>query len=385
MLDNDTRRLLTISALLLVALSTTQAQTPPSQPSSSDVSAIVSQQIERFFKNSPGSTGLSIGVIKDGKTYTFSYGVVDKAAKRPASPSSLYCIASITKTFTGTLLAQAVIEKKVKLEDDVRKYLQGNYPNLEFQGHFIQLGHLVNHNSGLPFNLPDIPENRPPFTTPATPAIKTMLANYDRESFLADLHKVELRSVPGEKFGYSNAAAVLLSLVLERIYKMPYEEIVKEKIGHPLGLEDTTISLNEAQESRMATGYDANGAIVPGQRGILLGAGALKSTVNDFLKYAAWELAEDDPAVKLSHVPRFILTDKYSVGLNWQMLHSGETRRIWQEGNLPGFISMCTLFPELKMAIIAFANEDDPVSSHQISEMVKSIATTLDPRSAPLL
>jgi CubicO group peptidase (beta-lactamase class C family) len=211
-----------------------------------------------------------------------------------------------------------------------------------------------------------------------------MLNHYSRQNFLADLHKVELETVPGTKFSYSNAAAVLLSIVLERIYAMPYEEIVKQKIANPLDMRDTTISLNHSQNRRLANGYNEKGAVVPGPPEMLLGAGALKSTVADLLKYARWELAEDDSAVKLSHEPRFILTDNLSVGLNWQMLHSGTYRRIWQEGNLPGFVSMCMTFPELHMAVVFLANEDDPVSSHALSVMANEIAKSLDERSAPL-
>jgi len=368
----------------LATVSAEQIQVQPTQPSE-DVASIVSRSADKFLKSAPQSVGLSIGVLKDGKAYTYNYGTIEKGKKNPTSANTLYQIASITKTFTGTLLAQAVIEKKVKFDDDVRKYLNGDYPNLEFQGHFIQLGQLVNHNSGLPFNLPDIPENRPPFTAPVSPATREMLNHYTRKDFLADLHKVELKSVPGEKFSYSNTAAVLLSIVLERVYAMPYEEIMKQKIAIPLGMVDTTISLSVSQESRLAKGYDENGANVPGPPDLLLGAGGLKSTVADLLKYAGWELAEEDPAVKLSHEPRFILTNNFSVGLNWQMLRSGSYRRIWQEGNLPGFVSMCMTFPELHMAVVFLANQDDPASSHALSVMAEEIAKSLDPKSAPLL
>jgi D-alanyl-D-alanine-carboxypeptidase/D-alanyl-D-alanine-endopeptidase len=380
MIHNCLSRIPVFVALSLVTPSPLHAQAQPAQ----DVAAIVSRSAENFFKSAPQAVGLSIGILKGGKAYTYNFGTLKKGKKRPPPTDTLYPIASITKTFTGTILAQAVIEKKVRFDDDVRKYLDGDYPNLEFHGHAIELGQLVNHNSGLPFNLPDIPENRPPFTVPVSQATKNMLNHYSRQNFLADLHKVELETVPGTKFSYSNAAAVLLSIVLERIYAMPYEEIVKQKIANPLDMRDTTISLNHSQNRRLANGYNEKGAVVPGPPEMLLGAGALKSTVADLLKYARWELAEDDSAVKLSHEPRFILTDNLSVGLNWQMLHSGTYRRIWQEGNLPGFVSMCMTFPELHMAVVFLANEDDPVSSHALSVMANEIAKSLDERSAPL-
>ena len=384
MIQRSLLRVATFGILSFIAVPRSLAKAVHSTTPANEVEAVISHAAEEFFKSSPQAVGVSIGVFKDGKTYTYNRGRIEKGKEHLPMAHTLYPIASITKTFTGTLLAQAVIEKRVKFDDDVRKYLDGDYPNLEFQGHPIQLGYLVNHNSGLPFNLPDIPENRPPFTSSVSRETREMLDQYSRKDFLADLHKVELKTVPGEKFSYSNTAAVLLSIVLERVYGAPYDELVKQKIAKSLGMADTTISLSKSQTGRLARGYDEHGAMVPYPTEMLLGAGALKSTVSDLLKYARWELAEEDPAVRVSHEPRFILTDNFSVGLNWQMIHAGGNRRIWQEGNLPGFVSMCTTFPELHMAVVFLANEDDPKSSHALSLMANHIATTLDARSAPL-
>jgi serine-type D-Ala-D-Ala carboxypeptidase/endopeptidase len=165
---------------------------------------------------------------------------------------------------------------------------------------------------------------------------------------------------------------------------MPYQEIVKQEITQPLGMQDTTIPVNEEQAKRMAKGYDDKGSVVPYPRDMLLGAGALTSTSPIYWKYARWEMTEQDPVVRVSHQPRFILTDTFSVGLNWQMLKSGPYRRIWQEGNLPGFMSMCLTLPELDIAIVAVANEDNPGSSHAFRILISEIAKGLDARSAPL-
>jgi serine-type D-Ala-D-Ala carboxypeptidase/endopeptidase len=239
-----------------------RGQTSESKPV--DVQTIVDNAAITFLKSAPQVPGFSVGVLKDGKVYTYNYGTIDygktdKAVQRKAGADTLYAIASVTKTFTGTLLATAVLEGKVKFDDDVRKYLDGNYPNLEYQGHPIRLEHLVNHNSGLPFNLPDIPENRPPFPL-VSAATRQMLDRYTRKDFLADLHKVEIKTLPGEKFSYSNSAAVLLSIILERVYGMPYEDLVKQKIATPLGMQDTTMTVTdaEAKRSRKVTTREAS-------------------------------------------------------------------------------------------------------------------------------
>jgi CubicO group peptidase (beta-lactamase class C family) len=368
------------SVLSLPAVSALRSQMPKQTV---DIETILGDAATTFLNSAPQVPGFSIGVLKDGKVYTYNHGTIDKGVHRQPSADTLYPIASVTKTFTGTLLAMAVLEGKVKFDDDVRKYLDGNYPNLEYQGHPIRLEYLVNHNSGLPFNLPDIAENRPPFP-PVDPATRQMLDKYTRKDFLADLHKVEIKTVPGEKFSYSNSAAVLLTMVLERVYGMPYENIIKQKIAAPLGMADTTITVTDTQSKRLVKGYNEKGETQPYPPDMLLGAGALRSTIADLLKYGRWEMDEQAPAVKMSHEPKFVLTETFSVGLNWQMLKAGPDRRIWQEGNLPGFMSMCMTFPELKIAVVALANEDDQASSHAFSVMTSEIAKRLDPRSAPL-
>jgi CubicO group peptidase (beta-lactamase class C family) len=358
------------------------SQTRDNATPDASIKGIVDAAASNFLKNDPQSVGVSIGVLKDGALHTYNYGCKDRLSKKPPAADSLYPIASITKTFTGTLLAQAAIEKRLTLNDDVRRYLPEPYPNLEYQGRPIRVGQLVNHLSGLPFNLPDIPENRPPFP-PVSPAVEQRLNNYTRANFLADLHKVKLERVPGEKFSYSNAAAVLASLILEHIYRKPYEEIVKEKIANPLQMPDTTISLNSSQRSRLMKGYDEKGNATPYPLEMALGAGGLKSTVSDLLKYAQWQMDETDPAVKTSHQPTFSYNN-YSVGLNWQMISSGGYRRIWQEGDVPGFTSICMVIPELKIGIVVLANEEDPQSSHALTQMANSIMKELDARSSPL-
>jgi len=107
------------------------------------VTAIVDHAVDSFFKNTPQAVGLSIGVVKADKTYTYNYGTVERGKKVPPTANTLYPIASITKTFTGALLAQAALEGKIKLDDNVGKYLDGDYPNLGFQAHPIRLFDLL--------------------------------------------------------------------------------------------------------------------------------------------------------------------------------------------------------------------------------------------------
>lgn len=347
---------------------------------SRSLAATVNNAASQFFKDTPQAVGLSIGVVKEGRVYTSNYGTVEKGRARMPNSDTIYPIASITKTFTGTLLAQAALEKKVNLDDDVRKYLRGKYPNLEFEGHPIRLFDLLDHRSGLPFFLPDTRETQPDFAggdVPWTARISEQTKNYTQDDFFIDLHKVRLTFVPGEKFSYSNAGAQLIGYILEDLYGIPYEALLKKKVLGPMKMYSTTITLKPQQKDHLARGYDEKGQLMPEIGGELQGAGALKSSVNDMLKYAQWQMAEENEAVKLSHKPQFT-SGTYSAGLNWQILQSGSKRLIWQEGNINGFNSLCLIEPERSLGLVILANEEDRTSAHNLSVMTNRILNELD-------
>jgi serine-type D-Ala-D-Ala carboxypeptidase/endopeptidase len=351
----------------------------------SPTDAIVDKAAQ-VFMSSPEEVGLSIGVYQDGKFHIYNYGEVEKGKHQLPTENTLYPIASITKTFTGALLARAAIEKKVKLADDVRKYLVGDYPNLEFQGQPIRLYQLLNHRSGLPYLLPDVPESMPGFNNEIIPwpiRASKLLDNYTRTNFYADLHKVKLDAVPGTNFKYSNAAAMLLGYTLENLYGMSYEELLRANILTPLQMDSTKIILDESEKNRLVKGYDEKGSLIPYSPDQMQAAGALKTTVADMLKYVKWQAAEKDEAVKLSHQPTF-RDGNYSAGLNWQMLEASGSRVIWQDGSYFGFQSLCVIYPELNMGIVILTNESSRSSAPRVFAIANHIMKELDPKAIAL-
>jgi CubicO group peptidase (beta-lactamase class C family) len=364
--------------LCLVPLANAAGDAPRIDP-------VVDGAAQSFLAAHPMARAISIGVYLHGRTYTFNYGHLEPGAGRAPTSETLYPIASITKTFTGALLAQAQLEGKLQLGDDVRLYLDGDYPNLEFDGHPIRLFDLLDHRSGLPFFMPDRPETRPDFASdePWATRVSKALAGYTRADFYADLHRVKLDAIPGESFKYSNAAAQLAGYLLERIYHEPYEKLLKRKVLAPLGMRDTTITLTPRQFKSRTRGYDGEGRPMPDNPDALQGAGAIKSSVNDMLKYIAWQVAESNPAVRLSHQP-FLTSGNYAAGLNWQTLSDSGKRVIWQSGDLEGFHAYCIVEPERGLGVVALFNQADRESSRAHGVMVNEILKGLDPAAVLL-
>ena len=312
------------------------------------------------FMASPHAVGISIGVVHGEKVYSYHAGRLSKESMSKPDGQTLYPIASLTKTFAGLLLAQAALDNKVALDDDVRKYLGAGYDNLSYEQQPVRLYHLLNHRSGLPFVLPG--------------------ARDSRSGFYADLHNVKLSALPGTRFQYSNAAAQLVGYILEDAYGQNFETLVKKRIAVPFGMRDVTITLSPERQAHLAAGYDEHGVRQPYEPDESQAAGALKASLNDMLAYARMQLAEQDAAVKLSHQPTYV-SDDYSVGLNWQMLSQNGRRVIWQDGAIPGFASLLIFQPDTGTAVVLLSNELDSETLRRLRVLANTITKNLDSHS----
>lgn len=341
--------------------------------SKNSIDAIVNNAANGYMKDN-ARVGLSIGVYQDGKTYTYNYGTTEKGKDLLPATNTLYEIGSITKTFTGTLFAQAVVDKKVKLDDDIRKYLDDKYPNLAYKGYPIKIYQLINHTSGLPFLLPDkkdlfqLPQDSIPYF------LTTVQNNYSTDKFLRDLHAVQLDTIPGVKFSYSNAAAQLLGNILEKVYGRSYESLIKKFIIIPQKMPLTKLTYSNAETAMFAKGYNDKGVLMPYNPIMIGAAGNIKSTVSEMLNYIKYHLDESNPVIKLSHATTFGDINSFAIGLNWQMNKTQNGyRRIWQSGGTFGFSSYCVVYPELNTGIILLSNESDRTAQSGLEAVANRI------------
>lgn len=316
-----------------------------------NVDTVVANAATIFLKDTV-RMGLSVGVYDQGKQYIYHFGRQDKNGKIPVNKSK-YEIGSINKTMTGTILANAVLEGKLKLEDDIRKYLDGAYPNLEYKGEPIRLFQLLNHSSGLPFLM----------------AADTLVGRvYSKDEFFKALHEVKLDTVPGIKLSYSNSAANLLSFILEKVHRQSYDRLLAKYLFTPLKMKQTGVQLSSSLLGNVLKGFDQHKKVMhANQSGA---AGGVRSTIPDMLRYIGNEVDERDPVVALTHQPTWGQIQYFAMGLNWQMMHkSGTERVIFQSGGTAGFSSCMIFYPELRKGIILLSNESDRTVQDKMSEM----------------
>lgn len=330
--------------------------------------SLVNIAIKPFFKEN--RKGLSIALY--AKNVDFYYNYVNDSKSSLSNRKTIYEIGSVTKTFAGYLLAEAVVNKKVKLDDDIRNYLDEKYPNLEYNGSPIRLFHLLNHSSGLPFDFINKDSYMNLSEDERILKLVSIENSYQQKDILRDLHLVQLDTVPGIKLRYSNVAAQILGIILEHIYKKPYEELVSEMITEPIKMQNTFFSLPANKKGKLVRGHTVTGMVTPHFNGGL-GSG-LYSTTEDLLKYGKLHLNDSSEIVKLVHMPTWGQIQYYAMGLNWQMEQKQDKpKRFWQSGSTPGYTSHLAVYPDLNVVIVLLANEHDENSEGDLSKIAEKI------------
>ncbi len=306
--------------------------------------------IARAYVNKVNTVGLSIGVVKDGDTYTYGYGATQKENGHIPGPDAIFEIGSITKTFTATLLAYFVTEGKVSLSDPITKYLPDSVAaNKSLQQITLQM--LANHTSGLP----RLPSNM--LLNAAT--MVDPYKDYDKEKLFAYLKKCELASVPGEKYTYSNLAAGLLGTILERVSGKTYEEMVTDIICKPLHMNNTVQHPDAKQKEQEVKVYNDKGEPVQmWNMDALAGAGALRSSLHDMLLYAQVNMKEKKSSLsKAMTLTHHITYDKeMTIGLGWHMGKTKDDNYIWHNGGTGGCSSYMAFSPDKKIAVVVLSN-----------------------------
>jgi len=193
-------------------------------------SSEVIRQLGQEFVSTNRADAVSIAIVRGKQVEFFNIGSVVQGKSTPPTKKNVYEIGSLTKLFTSLLLAHAVQEGRISLQDDVRRYLPGAYPNLVFGTTPVHIVDLANTTSALPDNLPDfqavmasVPEEQKAAT------LAGVLERYSTEDMLRDLHSVSLVGKPGVEPMHSNLASELLGYVLNRIYGKPFETLLRSK------------------------------------------------------------------------------------------------------------------------------------------------------------
>ena len=322
------------------------------------------------------ANSISIGVVKNGKTYTRHYGEIDKGKENIANNNTVFEVASITKLFTGLLAAQAVLEGKLNPDEDIRKYLNGNYPNLEYNGTPITIKDLVSFRTGFSKDLPDTDELRKNRNDSSYLAFKKLDKSYNRDNFFEDLKKIKLDTLPGTKFKYSNGSLNLTAHILENVYQKSYETLLKENIFSKLQMTSTGINLSS--NVVVANGYNLKGVLMSSISDNLWGAaGRLKSTLSDLTKFIVYELNTKNKIVQESQQNLLNSSTTWN-GYFWDYIQVDENgKNCWKHGGAFGTQNMLVIYPERKLGLSIIVNISDENTANALGEAIVKLSNDL--------
>jgi CubicO group peptidase (beta-lactamase class C family) len=294
------------------------------------------------------TVGASIAIFKDGKTYYYGYGETAKGNNTIPDSRTIFEIGSISKTFTATLLADAVNKGKIKLDDPVNKYLPDSIPTIAFDGVPVTIRSLINHSSGIP----RMPGN---FVAGQTdPYI-----DYDDRKMFSFYKNFKPTRKPGDKYEYSNLAVGTVGVILERVNKDSYENILLKTISNPLGMRDTKEYLRGRDSARFAKGYNDGNFAAPWNFTAFMGAGGIRSTVADMIIYAQAQLGAASPAlnsdIQLTHTVTFKTADA-TLGMAWHYLKPGKDEILFHNGGTGGYKSYLAVNLQKKFAVVILSN-----------------------------
>ena len=354
--------------VLVVALSTQSllAQSEPKAWNANEVQKILQQRVDVDKQ----CAGIAVGIINEKGNQVIGYGALRKSdGSVMPDRDTVFEIGSVTKVFTTLLLADMVGRGEVALSDPASKYLPPTVTMPSRDGCEITLLDLATHTSALP----SLPDNFRPVDG------LNPYADYTVPQMYAALSNCKLTREIGKKYEYSNLGMGLLAHILANRAGTDYETLVAERITKPLGMNDTAITLTTKMRKRLAAGHsEALEEVKNWDLPTLAGAGALRSTVGDMIKFVEASMGKTESplsaAIGLQTETRFPAgSPNLSIALAWHKsaIKGGEI--VWHNGQTGGFHSFIGFDKKRGVGVVVLANtaaDIDDIGLHLLNREI---------------
>ena len=335
--------------------------------------------VDRLYKDYAARNhypGMVYGIVAGGRlVYTGSVGEANVSLRTPVSSQTDFRIASMTKSFISVAILQLRDAGKIRLDDPASRYV----PELAGQkgpasdAPAITIRELLTHSAGFPED---------------NPWGDRQLADSDAQLLALIRKGLSFSNSPGIGYEYSNTGFAILAYILQKITGERYEAYVTDHILKPLGMTHTYFEYADVPAAALAHGYRRiNGEWVEQpmlHTGIYGAMGGMITTMEDFAKYVAFQLAawpsrsgkEEGPLKRSScremQQPWVFnnlntsftypgssaacpFVSAYGYGIRWSKDCKGKTM-IGHTGGLPGFGSNWMILPDYGIGVICFAN-----------------------------
>ena len=325
---------------------TALAQLPTSEELGKRVDAAAKQLLSRH------TAGVSVAVARDGRVILArGYGMANVEHSVAVTPDTVFHIASISKNILAAVVLQLVDEGRLRLDDDVTKYV----PEAPTGGHHVTVRQLLNHTSGI-YSFTSLPD-----------AANNERLELTHEQVLGLIKDKPLDFEPGTRWRYDNSAFYLAGMVVERVTKQEYGAYVREHVFKPLGMSSASLCYARMVVPHLASGYEVEGDALVNAAFVSwklpFAAGAICATATDLLK---WEAALETGRVltrsslALLRTPTTLADGtKIDYGLGTRLGSLDGHRMLGQTKGEGGFRTVLESFPDDHLTIVILENMGD--------------------------
>ncbi len=303
--------------------------------------------------------GIAVGVWADGKEAYACHGVTSIENPLPVDQDTLFIVASITKTFTATMLMRLVAEEKVELNALVRRYVPEFRLKDQQAADKITVLNLLNHTSGLDWRV----------------NADTGEGDDALERYVAKMAEMELIALPGTRTSYSQAGYNLVGRIIEKVTGQTFEQAVASLVFEPLGLSHSFFARDDIMIRRFVAGHN------PGKDGTLSIArpwrhargenpgGGIAISVADLLRWARFHLGDGLAASGTRVLPTHVLQQMQeptaplrasnlgdAIGIGWFLRDVGGVRTVGHAGSANGQFAELLTVPERNFAVVSLSN-----------------------------
>ena len=291
---------------------------------------------------------LSVAVARGGKiVWEEGFGLADRERMIPATPNTMYSLASISKPMTATALMTLVERGTVDLDRPANEYLGvGKLTGLAGDAAGATVRRVMSHTAGLPLHYQFYYANEP---YPVVSNDET-IARYGI-----------LVNPPGEVYEYSNLGYGIVDHIVSRMSGVDYADFMRTNVFLPLGLTRTSVGIGPGLEAHVAQRYDPKQRPIPFYDFDHRGGSAVYSSAHDLVRFGMFHLKDhlsDQRSIlkdaTIDAMQRAVAPATY--GLGWIITEREGQRIVSHTGGMPGVQTVLAMYPAEDVAIVVLAN-----------------------------
>jgi CubicO group peptidase (beta-lactamase class C family) len=323
--------------------------------------------------------GVAVVIVNGSQViHQRGFGIADSTG-RAVTPQTPFLLGSITKSFTALAIMQLVEAGKIDLDAPVQRYLPWFHVADRNASAQITVRNLMNHTSGMPTGAGE------------TAALSTETL----EQFVRSLGTVELTAPVGKTFQYCNANYIILGLLVQMVSGQEYGTYIQRNILTPLGMQNSYVSVQQAQRHGLAQGYHwLFGMPTPVDDldlhyPALLPAGLLISSAEDLSHYLVAQMnggrynstsilsSTDISLMQTSAIVAPVFGSGAAYGMGWITGSVGGIPAVWHDGITGAFHADLIIEPQHSRGAILLFNSFTVLAQGAYEQIEAGVARLL--------